>query len=846
MSLDRTFARIVTHHRLALGLGVLVLVVASVLTIVFHARFDSDVLDLLPQRFEAVKAFKIFDREFSQARELTIGLLDPRVPAGKDPQVDLDGFADFFAAKLRAEPWVERVMDRSPTDSPDGIDAARTLAVPLLLNLNQTEFDQAILALAPDAIASRLKMLHSKLQAGSETAEMQLDLDPLGLIGPALKPLGGSFSLEQTRPLVSPDGTLHLVIVKTNQADLGTRTCQDMMRRFEDFQRRALAEWTGPAPQILVTGRTPYVAELSEKMTGDVVSTVVGSVLLVTAVFLIGFRRLRPLLAIMAVLGLCCVVAVGLGAEVFRQLNMITIGLCSILIGLGVDFGMMLYAVYEREREAGAEHEAAVTTALSTQGKAVAFGALTTAAAFLSFVYSESPGFVQLGVLIAFGILCAGLFMTSVFFAFVGQKFHKKGSDWLWTAGARFVAVVHRSPRAFFLGFAAFLVLCAAFAALPIGHIEFDSNPKTLEPKDSRAGIALRTIQGKMPIAAEPVIVLLQSADAESFHEGWAKLQANWTHLVADKKIRSAASPAALAISPVRVAANIARLQSVDFAASEAGLTATLKAEDMSADSFKSAFSLIDALKKTAGGDRTALDWRRALPKDSTWWFVLDRFFSHDPNLGAAYITPTKTLSTFAEKEQLRKEIEAAGVPVKISGWSYTLQDLVPWARGKGLELSLVMVAFNVLLLLFLYRSVFPLFILMLSLALSIGALLTTLKLFGIPLNMFNVLAFPLVLGVGVDYGIYIVVAMRQEGDRQTNLATVVKPVLLSGLTTTCGFASLAFAANPALRSLGSVCSIGVAWCALATLCFILPAYAWRGAGGTPQAADANHAVETR
>jgi hypothetical protein len=270
-------------------------------------------------------------------------------------------------------------------------------------------------------------------------------------------------------------------------------------------------------------------------------------------------------------------------------------------------------------------------------------------------------------------------------------------------------------------------------------------------------------------------------------------------------------------------------------------LTVTLNTEGMSQDAFKPAFSLIEILKKTAAGDRTALDWRSALPKDSTWWFVLDRFFSRDPNLGAAYITPIKTLSTFAEKEQLRKQIESTGVPVKISGWSYTLQDLVPWARGKGLELSLIMVVFNVLLLLFLYRSVFPLFILMLSLALSIGALLTTLKLFGIPLNMFNVLAFPLVLGVGVDYGIYIVVAMRQDGDRQTNLATVVKPVLLSGLTTTFGFASLAFAANPALRSLGSVCSIGVAWCALATLCFILPAYAWRGAGkgGASRADDA-------
>src|SRR6202040_469977 len=113
-------------------------------------------------------------------------------------------------------------------------------------------------------------------------------------------------------------------------------------------------------------------------------------------------------------------------------------------------------------------------------------------------------------------------------------------------------------------------------------------------------------------------------------------------------------------------------------------------------------------------------------------------------------------------------------------------------------------------------------------LALSIAALVTTLKLFAIPLNMFNVLAFPLVLGVGVDYGIYIVIAMRQEGDRRRNLATIVKPVGLAGLTPVCGFVSLAFAANPALRTLGVVCPLGVAWCVFGTLFFVLPAYAWR------------------
>jgi len=824
MSLDRTFARIVTHRRRAVVLGALALLVASVLLVAFGVRFASDVLDLLPQHFAAVQAFKTFDREFSQARELTFGLLDEK---GK---VDLDAFAEHFATELRAEPWVLRVMDRSPLDSEGGLEGARTLALPLLLNLDPAAFDEAIHAIQPDEIAARLKRLHAELEAGSPRAEFQLDFDPLGLIAPALKPLSGSFSIEQTRPLASPDGTLRVVLAKTNQAGLGARECQDIMHRVEDLKKRVLASWTGPAPQILVTGRTPYVGELSLTMAGDVVSTVVGSVLLVTTIFLVGFRRLRPLLAIMLTLALCCVVAVALGALVFHELNMITIGLCSILIGLGVDFGMMLYAVYERQREGGASHEEGIAAAIRSQGKGVLFGSLTTAAAFLCFLRSQSTGFAQLGVLIAFGILCAGLFMMTLFFALVGQGFRQRRSDWLWSAGGHFVGFVDRAPRAFFGVVAAFLGGCALLAFLPIGRLQFDANPKSLEPKDSRAGIALRTIQAKMPLAAEPVIVLLKSANQEQFHDGWTKLQAAWTQIVADKKIHSAASPAALAVSPARLVANAARLRTIDFAASRAALTETIARESLSPEAFQPAFAMLDSLRSIAEGQTAALDWRHALPADSTWWFVLDRFFSRDPNLGAAYITPNHTLSTFAEKEALRAAIDSAHVPVQISGWSYTLQDLVPWARGKLTELSAIMVFFNIVLLIFLYRRAFPLFILMLSLALSMGALVATLKVFVIPLNMFNVLAFPLVLGVGVDYGIYIVIAMRQDGDRRQNLATIVKPVVLAGLTTTCGFGSLAFAANPALRTLGVVCALGVAWCVFATLFFVLPAYAWRGA----------------
>ena len=186
---------------------------------------------------------------------------------------------------------------------------------------------------------------------------------------------------------------------------------------------------------------------------------------------------------------------------------------------------------------------------------------------------------------------------------------------------------------------------------------------------------------------------------------------------------------------------------------------------------------------------------------------MLDNFFGTEPNVGAAYITPNKTIASESAKERLRMVLETPGVPIRnlhISGWSYTLANLIPWSKVKLVELSVVMIAFNIVLLIFLYRKVLPLLILMLSLFLSIGAMVATLKLFAIPLNLFNVLAFPLVLGVGVDYGIYILLAVRQPGNRELAFATILKPVFLSGLTAVCGFGSLAFARNPSLRGSAS------------------------------------------
>ncbi|MEA3187333.1 MAG: uncharacterized protein QOD99_1163 [Chthoniobacter sp.] len=827
MSLDRTVAHFVTHRRPVVFGAVAVVLLLCAAALIFALRFNSDILDLLPRQFDSVQALKISDREFTNARQLTFALCD------ESKTLDLEDLAAKFSDALKQEPWAARVTSGTPLDSPDGVsDLQKYLAVPLLLNLEPAAFASAIQALQPERISLRLHELRSKMETMS-MAEMKLNFDALGLVQEALKPLAGAFGGgEEAQAFTSADGTIHLAFVETDQADIGPKACQAVMRKVDNFNARFLASCDANArPTILVTGRTAYVDQISRAMHFDIITTLGGSILLVSGVFYFGFRRVWPLVALMHVLMLCCVIAIALGGLIFHELNLITVGLCSILVGLGVDFGMLLYGMYQSQRNAGVEHEEAIAASLRQLGGGIFIGALTTAAGFGSLALSGCAAFAQLGGLIAIGIVFASVLMMTVFFACVSRRRPPEEHDFLFEGGKAYVRAVFKQPKPILIATTLLLVAMSALAIAPVGRLKFEADPKTMEPKCA-ASDALHTIQQKFPAAQEPLLVLVSAKDPEEFHGAWAKLQARWSQLAADGKIKNARALGAFALSPERSRANIVQLAGVDLPAARATLTQSLDTEGFNAsdESFQNSFALIASLEKAKSEQSPATEWRKMLPHSSSWWFVLDQFFAKNSLLGAAYITPITKLRNNVEKESLRQNLTLPGVSMHITGWSYVLADLIPWAKSKLALLSAAMMLFNVVLLAFLYRRAEPLLILMVSLALSIGAMVACLKLFGFALNLFNVLAFPLVLGVGVDYGIYILLALRQPGDREHAFATIIKPVLLAGLTAIVGFASLCLAHNPALRGLGIVCALGVAWCLFATIFFILPAYVAREA----------------
>src|SRR4051812_21848477 len=532
MALHSTIAGLVTRRRGLVWGAVAAISAISIAILIARMKLDTEVLNLLPGGFESVEGLKVYNRDFVQVRDLTFALVCQPNDVDK-----LEEFAPQFAQRLREQSWCRRVLAGVPIETPEGVRDLQSIAVPLLLNLDPPAFDETLTLLQPAKIQERLHRLHEEIEAGSPRPQIELGLDPLGVVAPALKPFAGNASIEEDQPLTSSDRTMRVFLTVTNQPGIGAFDCQKLMREVKAFHQTAHEGWDGGPLQILVTGRSAYVAEISLSMRHDIIITLLGSILLVSGVFYAGFRRWLPLLGMGISLLLCCLVALAAGLLIFGELNMVTIGMCAILIGLGVDFAILIFGRYQQARSEGRAHAPAVQEAVAKVGRAIFFGALTTAVGFMALLLANSGGFTQLGVLIAIGILAAALFMTSIFFLFTRESSHPPRHDWILDVVRRYVRRTLARPGLILWIALPILLVLFGLALLPQLPLIFDASTRSMEPKSSAAGHALAEIMAKMPVRWEPVLGIVRAPNEEELHRRWEKIAAHWRDLKEAGKI---------------------------------------------------------------------------------------------------------------------------------------------------------------------------------------------------------------------------------------------------------------------------------------------------------------------
>jgi predicted RND superfamily exporter protein len=170
-----------------------------------------------------------------------------------------------------------------------------------------------------------------------------------------------------------------------------------------------------------------------------------------------------------------------------------------------------------------------------------------------------------------------------------------------------------------------------------------------------------------------------------------------------------------------------------------------------------------------------------------------------------------------------------------LSGWvllGTTVFDLVAGELPKLLVPLLLLVLATLWLA---FRNVREVGLSLATLVFSSVVLGALMGLLGWDWNLLNLMALPLLLGMGVDFSIHIQLALRRyAGDRMAVRRSVGRALLLAGTTTVAGFGSLAFSSNAGMASLGKVCALGITL-ALLTAVYLLPVWWQTSARSRPR-----------
>lgn len=192
----------------------------------------------------------------------------------------------------------------------------------------------------------------------------------------------------------------------------------------------------------------------------------------------------------------------------------------------------------------------------------------------------------------------------------------------------------------------------------------------------------------------------------------------------------------------------------------------------------------------------------------------------------AAGETASKTKSLVAD---LSKELQKDGII--LSGWSLLGTSMFDHVKKDFPRVVVPIMALVIVSLWLAFRSVRELLLSLMTLVFSGFFLVLMMSIAGWSWNLMNIMAVPLLLGMGVDFSIHMQLALRRyRGNPKLIRNSIGRALLLAGSTTVAGFGSLIFSSNTGLASLGKVCSTGIA-IAMVTSVYLLPIW-WRSALG--------------
>jgi hopanoid biosynthesis associated RND transporter like protein HpnN len=601
---------------------------------------------------------------------------------------------------------------------------------------------------------------------------------------------------------------------------------------------------------VRLTGPQPLADEEFESVAEGAALNGVLTLLLVIFILWRALRSAKLIIAVLISLIAGLVVTAALGLAMVGALNMISVAFAVLFIGLGGDFGIQFGVRYRAERFQYPSMELAIERSAAVAGGPLALAAAATAVAFFCFLPTDYRGVAELGLIAGVGMLVAFVTTLTILPALIcvlrppGES-HMPSASWLAPADAFFDR--HRNA----VLVATCVIILAGIPLLP--HLRFDFDPLNLKDPHSESMSTLRALADAPEAGTEDVGVLTASmAEASQVAQRLAKLPEVARTLTLDSLVptdQEAKLPriaaASFVLTPILAQPAAAPANDTLRVAALRRLAAQLEqaAEDHPGAGAAPADRLAKTVRKLAAGDAALRDraevaialplqlalkrLQRALQAEAVSMQDVPEALVRDwiaPDGRALVgVTPRLPPPDSAERPAaierfteavLRAEPRAAGGPISVRGSANTIMRAFAEAAGWAV-LSITLLLWITL------RSFGDVLRTLLPLLVSTLVTLECCVLIDLPMNFANVIALPLLLGVGVAFKIYYVMAWR-SGQTHLLQSSLTHAVLYSAATTAAAFGSLSFSHHPGTASMGQLLALALA-CTLVGAVFFQP-----------------------
>jgi len=672
--------------------------------------------------------------------------------------------------------------------------------------------------------------------------------------------------------MLSPNKDMILILIEpTFNMMIEPAELQESVDGIEKIIKEASTQFgvTAGLTGSIVLGRDEYKAFTSDSWTVSILA-LIGIFIL----FVISFRMwVSPLLAILTVI-MGVTWAMGFSSFLVEYLSMMTAMMSVILIGLGIDFSVHIISGYTEKRNQGLDVQIAMQETLLRFGPGIITGGITTGLAFLTLMISETVGMQELGIMAGMGIIFTMLATIIILptMLVIRERVLKNFNKSLQSKDVSYpflgrIAIFTAKNR-WFMGI--IFLLLTGFLFNRALNMSVDYNYLNMEPVGLESIKLQEELIEAFDLSSDFVMFTTDNLDdareltrraREMETTGWVEsisdylpdsdgLEEQYRFLqdlrrnLESREIRKQMSSHDVKMyhkELERLEANIIELQDLAFLGGqdkvydkaiklvgEAGdsvargnITQFINALDTGLTKieltyFQQQFST--AFKSTiiemANTEPLTLD---NLPSE-----IKNRFTGKSGNIFIINVYPEKNIwedSRFLYRftdEATELSEKATGLPPIF----VELMDIMSKDGKKATYFAIIAVFF---VLLIDFRSLK--YALVGMVPLIFGAIWMTglMEILGLKFTMMNILAVPLIIGIGIDDGVHILHRWKMEKNLDIVYRSTGKAILLTSLTTMLGFGSLWFATYRGLGSMGIALFIGVGTCFLATL-FIIPA----------------------